>query len=158
VDFLLAGRTDAAFTGGVNVPMMRERLTLVTHHGAEAARAARAPMSSSISSRLATLRHPSCGYRPRVGPQSSKLTMRVRFPLPAPRSPDTRRALDADGQKESAPMFRMSRFSGEDRRLQHGARGFNSLSALQRTTQNGSRRVGHPGLSDKEPALRSIRR
>ena len=58
-----------------------------------------------------------------------------------------------------------SRFSGEDRRLQHGARGFNSLSALPRrsgsnasSTEHGSRRVGHPGLSDKEPALRSIRR
>ncbi len=57
----------------------------------------------------------------------------------------------------------------EDRRLQHGARGFNSLSALclpqtPHTTvldgqmHDGSRRVGYPRFSDKESALRSIRR
>jgi hypothetical protein len=78
------------------------------------------------------------GHRPRVRPQSSKLMMRVRFPLSAPFA---------------------SRFSGEDRRLQHGARGFDSLSALYDTRHSdrrGSRRVGYPELSDKEFAPCSI--
>lgn len=113
---------------------------------------------------------PTAGIVQTVGPQSSKLKMRVRVPLSAPRSPNTRRSRDVGVTRNLRPLSRLSRalsrrsrglrdtsrFSGEDRRLQHGARGFDPLSALQVT--NGSRRVGHPGLSDTEPALRSIRR
>lgn len=76
-------------------------------------------------------------HRPTAGLQSSKLRMRVQLPLLAP-----------------LHVRSSSRFSGEVRRLQHGGRGFDSLSALS----PGARRAGGPGLSDKEFALRSIRR
>ncbi len=70
------------------------------------------------------------GYGPTVGPQPSKLLMRVRFPLSAPTT---------------------SRSSSEDRRLQPGARGRDSLSALHaplasRKRPSSSKRL-HPGSS-----------
>lgn len=65
---------------------------------------------------------PHAGIVQTVGLQSSKLRMRVRVPLPA---------LVVRNRADRALP---SRFSGEDRRLQHGARGFDSLSALRRIT------------------------
>ena len=56
--------------------------------------------------------------------------MRVRVPLPAPRSPNIRRCQERRRPLQGICAHSTSRFSGEDRRLQHGARGFNSGVAL----------------------------
>jgi hypothetical protein len=77
------------------------------------------PRRCGFDSRLG---HNVRGLRSTVGPQSSKLPMRVRLPPPAP-----------------------SRFSDEDRGLQNRARGFDSLSALQAPL---AQRKGHRLLSD----------
>lgn len=86
-------------------------------------------------------------HRPRVGPRSSKPEMRVRFPLFAP----------SCGWL-LPPSRVMSRFSERSVVCKSACEGLipSRLSFAFVTTA--SRRVGHPGLSDTELALRSIRR
>jgi hypothetical protein len=80
---------------------------------------------------------PLCEHRPTAGPQSSKLMMRVRFPLFAltglrgsTEEQPTSNRFDAGSSPAGGAS---SRFSDEERGLQNRARGFDSLSALQRS-------------------------